>query len=439
MAIRFPFLFSGFDGGFARGGRNPAPEAGWVVCVNSMPASPSVGRDRGLPDPASLTCPRLFMLARVAFKTILHEKLKYAGAIAGVALALFLVLLQSGFFLGFRQDMVVTINRIDADIWIAPIGLASIDYAITMDDVPHWRALAHPEVKAASRLIYSSQYWRNPESGGRDPVKVLGIDLNSGITADFEVDWRRLSALLKGPGRVAVNIRSLKRLGLEDIRQRGLEISGRRAEVMTFIRGVHLATAFDLIVTDLENAREFSKTPSGHCDFVVVKCIPGADPARVAREIATTLPDHFEVMTTREMKAGTQHYWTSKTGIGSILMFSTALGGLVGFLLVLNTVYVNTLESVPLFAAMKAMGASTAEIVRLLFVQIATLFVMGTLLATLGLAGALYVLSFTKISVFIPPTLPPIMLGVTAAIAFGACLPSVRIISRIEPGEAFRS
>jgi putative ABC transport system permease protein len=159
----------------------------------------------------------------------------------------------------------------------------------------------------------------------------------------------------------------------------------------------------------------------------------------VAREIATTLPDHLEVMTTPEMKKGTQHYWTSKTGIGSILMFSTALGGLVGFLLVLNTIYVNTLESVPLFAAMKAMGASTAEIVRLLFVQIATLFVMGTLLATLGLAGALYVLSFTKISVFIPPTLPPVMLGVTAAIAFGACLPSVRIISRIEPGEAFRS
>lgn len=379
------------------------------------------------------------MLARVALKTILNEKLKYAGAIAGVALALFLVLLQAGFFLGFRQDMVVTVDRIDADIWIAPKGLASIDYPITMDELPQWKARSHPQVEAASRVIYSSQYWRNPVSGGRDPVKVLGIDLDSGITADFEVDWRRLSALLKGPGRVAVNLRSLKRLGLEGIRQRGLEISGRRAEVMTFIRGVHLATAFDLIVTDLENAREFSRMPNGQCDFVVAKCVPGADPASVAKEIAATLPDYYDVMTTAEMKAGTKHYWTSKTGIGSILMFSTALGGLVGFLLVLNTIYVNTLESVPLFAAMKAMGASTLEIVRLLFVQIATLFVLGTLLATFGLAAALYVLSFTKISVFIPPMLPPFTLGVTAAIAFGACLPSIRIISRIEPGEAFRS
>lgn len=379
------------------------------------------------------------MLTRVAFKTIIHEKLRYAGAIGGVALALVLVLLQSGFFLGFRQDMVVTINRIDADIWIAPKGLASIDYPITMDDLPQWRAQAHPEVTAASRIIYSSQYWRNPESGGRDPVKVLGIDLDSGINANFGVDWRRLRSLLKGPGRVAVNIRSLKRLGIEGIRQNGLEISGRRADVMTFIRSIHLATAFDLIVTDLENAREFSKMPNGHCDYVVVKCAPGADVKRIAGEIAATLPQHYDVMTADEMRAGTQHYWTSKTGIGSILLFSTALGGLVGFLLVLNTIYVNTLESVPLFAAMKAMGASTAEIVRLLFIQIGTLFILGTLLALGLLAVALYVLSFTKISVFIPPMLPFITLGITAAISFGACVPSVVIISRIEPGEAFRT
>jgi putative ABC transport system permease protein len=379
------------------------------------------------------------MLTRVAFKTIVHEKLKYAGAIGGVALALTLVLLQSGFFLGFRQDMVVTINRIDADIWITPKGLASVDYPIMMDDLPHWRVLGNPQVRGASRIIYSSQYWRNPVTGGRDPVKVLGIDLSSGIDANFGVDWRRLRSLLKGPGRVAVNIRSLKRLGIDGIRQEGLEISGRRAEVTTFIRGIHLATALDLIVTDLESAREFSRMPSGHCDFVAVKCVPGADAKQVAREIAVTLPPHYDVLTTDEMRAITQFYWTSKTGIGSILLFSTALGGIVGLLLVLNTIYVNTLESVPLFAAMKAMGASTAEIVRLLFIQIGTIFFLGTLLSLCLMAVALYVLSFTKISVFIPPMLPLFTLAVTAAISFFACLPSVRIISRTEPAEAFRS
>jgi hypothetical protein len=72
---------------------------------------------------------------------------------------------------------------------------------------------------------------------------VLGIELDSGIDANFGVDWRRLRSLLKGPGRVAVNIRSLKRLGIDGIRQQGLEISGRRADVTTFIRGIHLATA----------------------------------------------------------------------------------------------------------------------------------------------------------------------------------------------------
>jgi ABC-type antimicrobial peptide transport system permease subunit len=106
---------------------------------------------------------------------------------------------------------------------------------------------------------------------------------------------------------------------------------------------------------------------------------------------------------------------------------------------VLNTIYVNTLESIPLFAAMKAMGASTAEIVRLLFIQIGTLFFLGTLLAMCLMAVALYVSVVHENLGLHPSHACPCSRWVTAAISFAACLPSVRIISRIEPAEAFRS
>ena len=39
------------------------------------------------------------MLLKTAMKIVLHEKEKFLGAVVGVTLALFLVILQSGFYL----------------------------------------------------------------------------------------------------------------------------------------------------------------------------------------------------------------------------------------------------------------------------------------------------------------------------------------------------
>lgn len=47
------------------------------------------------------------MLLKTAMQIILHEKEKSLRAVIGVTLALFLVLLQSGFYLGYKRDITV--------------------------------------------------------------------------------------------------------------------------------------------------------------------------------------------------------------------------------------------------------------------------------------------------------------------------------------------
>ena len=60
------------------------------------------------------------MLSRLAITTLLHEKEKLAAAATGVAIAVFLAIIQWGFYFGYRQDITVVIDAYDADIWIIP-------------------------------------------------------------------------------------------------------------------------------------------------------------------------------------------------------------------------------------------------------------------------------------------------------------------------------
>src|SRR5438270_13880637 len=121
------------------------------------------------------------MLLRTAVRILWHEKEKYGGAVAGVALAVFLVILQGGFYFGFRRDITVVIDSIDADIWVVPKNQPLFDGWGAMDDLGYWKLMGHPDVAAISRVVWGYVPWRLPQSGGMDTAEVLGVELDSGI------------------------------------------------------------------------------------------------------------------------------------------------------------------------------------------------------------------------------------------------------------------
>ena len=54
------------------------------------------------------------MLFKTSLRIIVNEKEKFSGAVAGVALATFLMILQCGFYLGYDRDITVVLDSIDA-------------------------------------------------------------------------------------------------------------------------------------------------------------------------------------------------------------------------------------------------------------------------------------------------------------------------------------
>jgi putative ABC transport system permease protein len=54
----------------------------------------------------------------LALKTLLHDKIRFAITVSGVAFAVMLIVVQAGLFLGLLEKATITIDRMDADIWI---------------------------------------------------------------------------------------------------------------------------------------------------------------------------------------------------------------------------------------------------------------------------------------------------------------------------------
>ena len=115
------------------------------------------------------------------------------------------------------------------------------------------------------------------------------------------------------------------------------------------------------------------------------------------------------------------------------------LAVLVGFLIVMSTFYISTVEKIPVFAGLRALGASTGEIVSILVFQVVAVFLFGCAVAGISLYITVMALEESTISVVITPPLVAIGVGVMLVCSALGSLLSIHRLVTTDPGEAFRT
>ena len=379
------------------------------------------------------------MLTRTALNILRHEKGKYAGVVVGVTMAVFLVLLQAGFYFGFRRDITIVGDAFDADLWISQREFLAFDHVAHFDDLPRWQALSDDGVSAAMPVIADWVRVRRLPDGSTENGQIIGLDFSSGINVDLGTKAGiDLGSLLAIPGNILSDEKHLSRLGVGEFGDTGVEIHGHNANVVGVMRGKKLFSTACLITTDLENARRFLGLGANQITFLALKCKPGAQARAVQERLQTRLPE-YHVWTAAEFHNLTQNYWLRLTGIGPVLLLSAALAALVGFLTVFLTFSHLTAEKLPVYAAMKAIGASNAELGGMVLLQIGVVFGIGSILALTGVGLALVALSKTTISIVLTPGIAALGVGFMGACSVAAGWRSLRQLARVEPAEAFRA
>ncbi|HEU4889396.1 MAG TPA: ABC transporter permease, partial [Thermoanaerobaculia bacterium] len=93
------------------------------------------------------------MAVDLATKSLLHDKLRFFITVSGVAFAVTLVFVQVGLFIGLMSNASLTIDQIDADLWVTSHNTPNVDFAHTFPETYIKRVRSAPGVARADNLI----------------------------------------------------------------------------------------------------------------------------------------------------------------------------------------------------------------------------------------------------------------------------------------------
>ena len=372
----------------------------------------------------------------LARKLLLHDRLRFGVAIAGVSVSVMLVLVQVGLYFGFMDTASSLIDASTADLWVGKAGNDSFEFASPFDERAFYKVASVPGVaRAESVLINFAQF--KLANGGDLGVQVVGVETTAGH-APLLAPWNVIAgdpSRLSEPGAIVVDRSEYPKLKIDRIGHT-TEISGVRAEVIAMTTGIRSFTTSPIVFADLRTARSYLPLGDSAVTYILVKVAPGVSTELVKQRI-DALP-HLAAYTTHEMSKRTRLYWSSRTGVGAGFFTTAVLGVIVGFVVVGQILYSGTLQYLREYGTLKAMGARNSMVVRVILAQAMISAGLGFVVGGVMAVGMRSAMAHANLSVALFPGLYAATLVVTIAMCSFAALLSIVKVLRLDPASVFK-
>ena len=376
------------------------------------------------------------MAVDLATKSLLHDKLRFAITVVGVAFAVTLVFVQVGLFLGLMSNASLTIEQIDADLWVTSHNTPNVDFAHAFPETYVKRVRSIGGVERADNLIVWFMNVNLP-NGAVEGTEVYALEDFGRWSFPQGVVEGDLSDLRRGPYMV-LDDSAKKRwgaFGVNDYREvlgRRLKIIGRTVDAKSF-------TTTPLTFMDFRLAQSLNESDlRGNTTYILVKLAPGADVEAVRAEIQRRLPFN-DVFTKSEWAKRSRSYWIDSTGLGLNMYITVFLGCLVGIVVVAQTLYTSTMEHIREFGTVKAIGGGNGDIYLILGKQATIAAIAGFALGALQAFALRPVMSSIDLKLIIPTQLYVIVFAGAIALCLSAAMISFRKVASIDPALVFRT
>jgi putative ABC transport system permease protein len=373
-------------------------------------------------------------MINVARKILFYDKLRFAITLCGVGFAVALVLVQVGLFMGLLDNASVTIDRMDADLWITAKASPNIDFTNRFPDTYVHRIRSIDGVRRADNLIVWFSRLSLP-SGAQEGVQIYAME-------DFTkwgLPWDIMEgdpADLRGGKFIMVDDSATRRFGAFQVGQYR-EIMDTRVKIIGRTRGALSFTTTPIAFMNHSMMQSIQRELHNRTNYIVVKLEEGADARAVAGEIRRSLP-HNDVHTKAEWARLSRGYWIHSTGLGLNLFLTVFLGALVGVVIVAQTLYSSTMEHIKEFGTIKAIGGSNATIYGILTRQAGMAAVGGFALgALLTLLSRPVMDRLERKLVMTPEFWGAVFVG-TVVMCLLAAVISFRKVARVDPAIVFR-
>ncbi len=374
------------------------------------------------------------MAGLLAWRNLAHDRSRFVVTLVGISFAVVLIAMQLGLFLGFSDSATNVIRHTRADFWVVPKGSRNFEITMPLNERELYLARSVPGVAHAEALLVQFAIWKKP-GGGDESVLLVGSDLNTGLAGPWDIVAGHLEDLRR-PDTVMIDRLFAETLGVGALGTT-VEIRGQRARVVGFTQGIRSFTTNPWVFASYRTAQHLTQFAESETNYVIGTFEPGADPLRVRDALARILP-RTDVNLSEQFAARTRDYWMFATGAGASVLVSAVLGLLVGMVIVAQVLYATTVDHLPEFGTLRAMGAPRAFIYKVILSQ-------AVISATLGhLPGITVSLLLAKASesgaalVLVPPSLAIGLFGVTLAMCVLASVISIRKAMDIDPAMVFQ-
>ncbi len=371
---------------------------------------------------------------KLASRNLFQDRLRFVATIVGIVFSIILVTIQLGLFLSFERMVTEMIARAPADLWIVPYGTKCFEDPSLLDARDRARALAVPGVTDAIPMVIGFTQWAVP-AGGSTPVFIIGSELNEPGLHPWNVVEGKSDDLAR-PDAVAIDRTYMDRLGVSKLGDT-TNIREQKVVVAEITNGIRSFTTTPYVFTSLARAQNYVAMGPDRLSYILLHVAPHADIDSVRRQLLATLTK-VEVLTSDQFRIRSRNFWLFGTGAGAALFAGALLGAIVGTVIIAQTLYSSTKDHLSEFATLRAIGSSSAYILKVIISQALLSAVVGFSLA--GCIGLIIVWSTaqTSLPIVINPLLMFGLFLLTVAMCIVSALAAIVQVLRIDPAVAFR-
>ena len=338
----------------------------------------------------------IFRNIPLAWLQLKREKSRLMVAMAGIAFADMLMFIQLGFQTALYDSNTQLHQTINADlVLISPQGRN----IVSLDTFPRrrlYQALSFEGVTSAEPLYTDFVDWKNPQTNLKTSILLLGF--NPKKTAFLIPEVEKNLEKLKMPdillfdrgsrGNYTTAIADLEqgKTVSTEARERKLNIKG------LFLSGASFAADGNVITSDLNFHRIMTSRDSSQVSAGLIQLKPGIDPQVMAQVLQKNLPNDVRVLTKAEFINFEEQYWSENTSIGFIFTMGTAIGFVVGVVIVYQILSGDVAEHTAEYATLKAMGYQDSYLLTVVFQEALILAFLGFLPGS-AIAVSLYALT----------------------------------------------
>lgn len=304
----------------------------------------------------------------IAIKMLLGDRAKYLGLVFGVTFATLLMAQQVSIFVGLMTRTASAILTVrEADIWVMDPRVRYIEEVepmrgIELSNVRSVRGVAWavPFYKGLSTIRMPDGLTQQVQLIGVDDVSLVGICTKIVIGDPLAIQ-KPQSAMIDQNGFFFTWPGQKPHIG------KPIELNDHRLTVNGICEVMPTFFTFPILYVSYNTALEITPPSRNKLPFVLVKVAPGESIDAVKKRINEETG--LQALTRMEFAWRSINYILERTGIPINFGITIVLGVIIGVAITAQTFNIFIVENMKQFAALKAIGVTNRQLLKMVLTQ----------------------------------------------------------------------